>query len=45
MCAEVIWALGEGYDIDVIITRHADNVAEMISEMNEALGEKSVDTP
>ena len=33
--AELIWGLGSEYDTDLIITRHADNVAGMILEMNE----------
>jgi len=35
VAAEIIWGLGKDYDADVIITRHADNVAEMISQMVE----------
>ena len=39
--SDVIWGLGTGYDHDVILSRHCDNVAMMLREMNEATYEEN----
>ena len=49
--AEIIWGLGSQFDVDVVITRHGENVADMINQMNDfdepedEADPKEIDTP
>lgn len=45
VCAEIIWGLGAQYDTDIVISRHADNVAAAVQQMNDFEADKEEAPP